>query len=181
MAIDSDRPEWLVVGQVSKPHGNKGELFVWPLTDSPEAVFADGRELLLGDREGQPGEDLEKLTVQSKRQYRRGWLVTVAEILDRNAAEDISGRYLLIPIDQAEPRAEGEHFYHELLGAEVVTVDGTAVGKVREVFDTDPAHLLEVKGEGKVHLIPFTAQVVKDVNTEARRIVIDPPEGLLEL
>ena len=181
MAIDSGRPEWLVVGQVSKPHGNKGEVLVWPLTDSPEAVFAEGRELLLGDTEGRPGDDLEKLTVRAKRPYKRAWLVTMAEIGDRTQAEDIAGRYLLIPLDQAEPRAEGELFYHELLGAEVVTVDGTTVGRVREVFDTDPAHLLEVKGEGKVHLIPFTNQVVKSGDAEARRIVIDPPEGLLEL
>ena len=65
MAGDSDRPDWLVVGQISKPHGNKGEVFVWPLTDSPDAVFAEGRELLLGDTEGEPGEDLEKLTVRA--------------------------------------------------------------------------------------------------------------------
>ena len=181
MTLDSDRPEWLVVGQVSKPHGNKGEVLVWPLTDSPEAVFAEGRELLLGDRDGGPGEDLEKLTVRARRPYKRAWLVTLAEIGDRNDAEDIAGRYLLIPMDQAEPRAEGELFYHELLGAEVVTVDGTSVGRVREVYDTDPAHLLEVKGEGKIHLIPFTEQVIRGVDREARRIVIDPPEGLLEL
>ena len=181
MSIDSDRPEWLVVGQISKPHGNKGELFVWPLTDSPEAVFAVGRELLLGDTDGAPGEKLEKLTVTGLRQYQRGWLMTVAGIDDRNAAEDIARRYLLIPIDQAEPRQDGEVFYHELLGADVMTVDGRTIGKVREVYDTDPAHLLEVKGEGKVHLIPFTGQVIREVDVEARRIVIDPPEGLLEL
>ena len=181
MSSDSGRPEWLVVGQISKPHGNKGEVFVWPLTDSPEAVFAEGRELLLGDVEGKAGEDLEKLTVVARRPYQRGWLVTLAEIGDRNAAEEIARRYLLIPTEQAEPKQEGEHFYHELLGSEVVTADGSVVGKVREVFDTDPAHLLEVKGEGKVHLIPFTSQVVKEVDAEARRIVIDPPEGLLEL
>ena len=178
---DSDRPEWLVVGQLSKPHGNKGELLVWPLTDSPEAVFAEGRELLMGDRNGQPGEVLEKLTVVARRAYKRAWLVTMAEIGDRNAAEEIAGRYLLIPIDQAEPRAEGEHFYHELLGSEVVTVEGTSVGRVREVYDTDPAHLLEVKAEGKIHLIPFTEQVIREVDRETRRIVIDPPDGLLEL
>ena len=181
MAGDSDRPDWLVVGQISKPHGNKGEVFVWPLTDSPDAVFAEGRELLLGDTEGEPGEDLEKLTVRARRPYQRGWLVTFDELEDRSAAEDIARRYLLIPMDQAEPKAEGEHFYHELLGSEVVTLDGTKVGRVREVYDTDPAHLLEVKGEGKVHLIPFTSQVVKEVDAETRRIVIDPPEGLLEL
>ena len=181
MSAGSDGPEWLVVGQVSKPHGNKGELLVWPLTDSPEAVFAEGRELLLGDTEGGTGEDPATLTIQARRPYKRGWLLTVDGIEDRNAAVEIAGRYLLIPTEQAEPRAEGELFYHELLGSEVVTVDGSTVGRVREVYDTEPAHLLEVKGEGKVHLIPFTSQVVKDVDTGARRIVIDPPDGLLEL
>jgi 16S rRNA processing protein RimM len=60
-------------------------------------------------------------------------------------------------------------------------VDGSLVGRVREVFDTEPAHLLEVKGVDGVHLIPFTEQVVKEVDAGSRRIVIDPPEGLLEL
>jgi len=181
MAAGSDRPEWLVVGQVSKPHGNKGEVLVWPLTDSPEAVFAEGRVLRLGDTEGRTGDEPVDVVVQARRPYRRGWLVTLADVEDRNAAEEISGRYLLIPIEEAEPREEGEHFYHELLGAEVVTVEGSVVGRVREVYDTEPAHLLEVKGEGRVHLIPFTSQVVKEVDAGTRRIVIDPPEGLLEL
>lgn len=181
MAGDSDRPDWLVVGQVSKPHGNKGEVMIWPLTDSPESVFADGRELVLGDTAGDAGDASETVRVVSKRPYRRGWLVTLDGIEDRSAVERIAGRYLLIPIDEAPPREEGELFYHELLGAEVVTADGTQVGRVREVFDTEPAHLLEVKGERGMHLIPFTRQVIREVDADARRIVIDPPEGLLEL
>ena len=181
MAGDSDRPDWLVVGQVSKPHGNKGEVMIWPLTDSPEAVFAEGRALVLGDTAGVPGEPPETVRVVAKRPYRRGWLGTLEGIEDRGAAERIAGRYLLIPIDEAPPREEGEIFYHELLGAEVVTTDGTEVGRVREVFETEPAHLLEVKGERGLHLIPFTRQVVREVDADARRIVIDPPEGLLEL
>ena len=56
------------------------------------------------------------------------------------------------------------------MGAEVVTTEGRAVGQVREVFETEPAHLLEVKGDGKVHLIPFTEQVVKEVDVERKRI-----------
>ena len=181
MASDSDRPEWLVVGQLSKPHGNKGEVMVWPLTDSPELVFAEGRELLLGDADGDLGAEPVRLVIEGRRPYRRGWLMTLAGIEDRSAVEAIAGRYLLIPIDEAPEREEGELFYHELLGAEVLTVDGENVGRVREVFDTEPAHLLEVKGERGLHLIPFTRQVVKEVDAGARRIVIDPPEGLLEL
>ena len=55
------------------------------------------------------------------------------------------------------------------------------VGQVREVYELEPAHLLEVKGDGKLHLIPFTEQVVKEVDVEHRRVVIEPPAGLLEL
>ncbi len=181
MTADSDRPSWLVVGQVSKPHGNKGEVMIWPLTDNPDAVFADGRELRLGDRDGRPGDDEEHIRIVSRRPYRRGWLLMLEGYEDRTDVEEIAGRYLLIPIDEASPRQEGEIFYHELLGAEVVTVGGEMVGRVREVFDTEPAHLLEVKGERGLHLIPFTRQVVREVDAGARRIVIDPPEGLLEL
>lgn len=181
MAGASDRPRWLVVGQVSKPHGNKGEVMVWPLTDSPDAVFAEGRALLLGDSDGDAGDASETVRIVSRRPYRRGWLLTLEDVEDRTAVEEIAGRYLLIPIEEAQPREEGELFYHELLGAEVVTVGGEMVGRVREVFETEPAHLLEVKGERGLHLIPFTNQVVKDVDAGARRIVIDPPEGLLEL
>ncbi|MGH7505131.1 MAG: ribosome maturation factor RimM, partial [Longimicrobiales bacterium] len=76
----------------------------------------------------------------------------------------------------------GEVFYHQLLGAEVVTVDGSVIGRVREVFETEPAHLLEVQSdEGRLHLIPFAERIVRRVDVDAGRITIDPPAGLLEL
>nr|NIP82651.1 16S rRNA processing protein RimM [Gemmatimonadota bacterium]NIQ58566.1 16S rRNA processing protein RimM [Gemmatimonadota bacterium]NIU78888.1 16S rRNA processing protein RimM [Gammaproteobacteria bacterium]NIX47565.1 16S rRNA processing protein RimM [Gemmatimonadota bacterium]NIY11936.1 16S rRNA processing protein RimM [Gemmatimonadota bacterium] len=82
--------------------------------------------------------------------------------------------------ERGEP-GEGEYYYHQLLGLEVETVDGEVVGRVREVYETEPRHLLEVKGGGRVRLIPFDRRIVRSVDPEARRLVIDPPEGLLEL
>lgn len=177
-----NEPEHLVVGQISKAHGTKGEVVVWPLTDRPDAVFVEDAELLLGEAEGIPGNAWESLTVESVRPFKKAFLVQFSGIEDRRDVEEYIGRYLLVPFSQVAPLEEGEVFYHQLLGLNVVTVDGLDVGSVREVFDTDPTHLLEVKEEsGKVRLIPFAAHIVKQVDVAGGRIVIDPPAGLLEI
>lgn len=177
-----EEPERLVVGHIAKPHGNRGELFVWPLTDRPEEVFAPGRQLLLGDDEGAAGEDAERVVVETVREFKRGLLVQLEGVESRTAAETLARRYLLLPMDALGPLEEGEIFYHQLLGASVETVEGATVGTVREVYETEPAHLLEVEGpEGKRHLVPFTERVIRAVDPAAKRVVIDPPAGLLEL
>lgn len=175
-------PEHLVVGHISKAHGTKGELFVMPLTDRPDAVFTPGSELFLGDDEGAVSADASIVVVESARSFKRGWLLKLQELDDRAEAESLAGLYFLLPIDALPPLDEDEFFYHELLGLRVETVDGAVVGRVREVFDTEPHHLLEVEApDGKARLIPFAERIVRDVDREAKRLVIDPPEGLLDL
>lgn len=176
------QPTHLVVGHLTKPHGTKGEVFVWPLTDSVDSVYALGNVLLVGDEQGKLGAEEETLVVESTRDFKRGLLVKFEGFADRAEVEHLCNRYLLIPIDQVAPRADGEVYYHELLGMRVVTKDGDEVGEVREVFETEPAHLLEVKSSaGKIHLVPFAERIVKKVDAENREIVISPPPGLLDL
>ncbi len=175
-------PERLVVGHIARAHGTRGEVYVWPLTDDPEAVFAPGRELILGDAFGEVGEDALTVAVEAAREFKRGLLVKLVTVDSRSAAEELAQRYLLAPVTALAPRQEGEVFYHELLGAAVETVAGAPVGTVREVYELEPAHMLEVEGpDGKRRLVPFTERIVRRVDPEARRVVIDPPEGLLEL
>ncbi|HEX6133098.1 MAG TPA: ribosome maturation factor RimM [Longimicrobiales bacterium] len=174
-------PGHLVVGHVTKAHGTKGELFVWPLTDRPEVVFAPGRELLVGDEDGVVDDDAPLVAVESARPFKRGLLIKFEELKTREDADELAQRYLLLPADLLPPLEEGEFFYHQLLGMTVETVAGVQVGHVREVYETEPHHLLEVEGDGRRHLIPFAARIVREVDTGANRIVIDPPAGLLEL
>jgi 16S rRNA processing protein RimM len=174
-------PETLVVGHVTRAHGTKGEVFVWPLTDRPAEVFARGTVLIAGDEEGGPGDAEETVTVEGSRAFKRGILLKLAGVDDRNTAEVFARRYLLVARVSLSPLAEDEVYYHQLLGLEVVTSEGEAVGRVREVFETEPAYLLEVRGPEKVHLIPFTERVIRKVDVEAGRVVIKPPPGLLEL
>lgn len=177
-----EAPDHLVVGHVTKAHGTKGEVFVWPLTDRPEETFAEGESVVLGDENGKLAADSFELVVERSRSFKRGRLVKFEGRDDRDAVGELAGRYLLRPIEGLGALEEGEIFYHQLLGAEVVTAEGVEVGRVREVYETSPAHLLEVKSaSGKLHLIPFADRIVKRVDVEAGRIVIKPPPGLLEL
>lgn len=185
MAADTGEralPEHLVVGHITKAHGTKGELFVWPLTDHPDEVFAPGSELLLGNEHGEVDPTAPRVIVESVRPFKRGLLVKLERFDSREDTDELAQRYVLLPTDAVPPLEEGEVFYHDLLGMSVVTVSGEVVGRVREVFETDPHHLLEVKSDaGKLHLIPFAERIVREVDVSARKIVIDPPEGLLEL
>jgi 16S rRNA processing protein RimM len=177
-----NQPSHLVVGHVTKPHGTKGEVFVWPLTDSVAEVYAPSHEVLIGDEHGKLDPEGGALVVESVRNFKRGLLVKFVGVTDREDVAELGNRYLLIPIEQVTPRGDDEVYYHELLGMQVVTRDGEMVGEVREVYETEPAHLLEVKSaSGKVHLIPFADRIVTQVDAENRQIVIKPPPGLLDL
>lgn len=175
-----DNPPFLVVGHLNKAHGTRGELFVWPLTDHPETHFAPGVVHLPGDDEGHaPSPDLAPLTIESVRAYRKGFLAKFRGIDDRTAAEQVRGRYLLRPFDTIDELAEGEVFYHELLGSTVVTSDGSVLGSVSEVYAVKPADLLEVAGPDGTIMLPLIPEMVVEIDREARRVVVDPPEGLL--
>ena len=175
-------PAYLVVGHLNKAHGTKGELFVWPLTDHPEGSFAPGVILYLGDEEGRsPDSTHATVALLSARPFKKGFLVSLEGVETRDEAEALRGRYLLRPIEELEELEEGEVFYHQLLGLEVVTEAGQVLGRVAEVYELRPADLLEVKGPGKTHYIPFLSSIVKRVELESGQLVIDPPEGLLDL
>ena len=174
-------PSYLVVGHINKAHGTKGELFVWPLTDHPESTFAPGVILYLADEAGAvPDTSSPSLAVEAVRPFRRGYLVRFPGVLDRTQAEAFHGRYLLRPMSELEEPEEGEVFYHQLLGMKVHTVAGEDLGEIVEVYELQPADLLEIRGERGTFHIPFLKSIVKELDKEAGTLIMDPPDGLLE-
>ena len=175
-------PSHLVVGYLNKPHGIRGEIYVSPLTDHPESVYASGVVLSLGGAEDdEPDPDLPPLRVEDTRPFRTGLLVRFGGVDDRNQADLLTGRYLFAAVDDLEPLEEGEVYYHQLVGMKVETAEGQAVGSVTQVYELHPADLLEVQGPGTVVMIPYRREIVVEVDLAGGRIVVDPPEGLLDL
>lgn len=171
----------LIVGEVRRAHGIKGECFVAPATDDVASVYAEGRIFRIGDGEGRAAEPALSLTLQVARVFKGGLIVRFAELRDRNAADAIRGRTLLIPAEDVRPLDEGEFFLHDLIGLEVVTADGARVGEVREVYEAGAGHFLGVDDGERERLIPLDGSIVQDVDIEAGRIVIAPTPGLLEI
>jgi 16S rRNA processing protein RimM len=175
-------PGFLAVGHLTRAHGLLGEFFVASLTDHPEGSFAPGVVLLLGDATGLvPDPDLPPLRVVAARAFKGGLIVEFAGVESRSEAETLRGRYLLRPTSELEPPAEGEYWQHQLVGLEVFTVEGRRLGTVRALYELAPSGLLEVAGEGKEYLLPFREEIVVEVDVEGGRMVVDPPEGLLDL
>jgi 16S rRNA processing protein RimM len=175
-------PGFLVVGHLDKPHGIRGELVVSLHTDHPDRTFVPGAVVQLADASGDaPDPALPPLCLESARPFRRGLIVAFDGIETRTEAEVLRGRYLLLARTEIAPLEEGEVFHHQLLGMEVVTVEGEAVGEVAWVHDLIPTVLLEVQGEERELMIPFRPEIVVQVDAGRRRIVVDPPEGLLDL
>ena len=149
----------LEVGVVVKPHGLRGEVAVDAITNRAEARFTPGA-VLASDRGA--------MEVVAARPHQGRWLVTFAGVADRNAAEELRGLVLRAePLDEA-----GALWVHQLIGAEVVGVDGSRYGTVEAVEANPASDLLVLDGE---RLVPL----VFVVSHEEGRVVIDPPEGLL--
>lgn len=171
---------WLIVGAVQKPHGIKGELFVRVETDHPQAVFAAGRVLQLGDEKGRPTEGT--ITVERARAFKGGLLLKTAEHGGRDATlEGLRGVSLLIPAGEAAPLAEDETFVHQLVGLRV-HADGEDVGVVDDVYEMAAGWYLGVRRPGRKELlVPFVREMVRRVDPAEGVLELAPPPGLLEL
>ena len=174
-------PDLTIVGRVRRAHGIHGELVVEPLTDVPDAVFAPGRRVFAGTVAGDPAPDGRALLVEESRPFKGGWIVAFASIADRNEAERWRERYLLAPRSELPPLTEGEFYLHDLLGLSVVNaVTLDVVGDVTDVYELPQGIVLDVRRPGGSVLVPFRPEVVTAVDLASRRILIMPPEGLIE-
>jgi 16S rRNA processing protein RimM len=170
--------ELLLVGRVAKAHGILGELAVDIHTDEPDERFAPGAVLTarLRDRSTRP------VTVSTARAHSGRLLVRFDEVPDRTAAESMRGAQLLVDAEELPPSDDPDAFYdHELEGLNVVLTDGTSVGAVVEIARSPGGELLVLKKEdGTEALVPFVSAIVPEVDVKGGRVVIDPPEGLLD-
>ena len=174
-------PDLTIVGRVRKAHGIRGELVIEPLTDAPDAVFAPGRRVFAGTVDGDPSPDGRELTVEESRPFKGGWIVAFTGIPDRNEAERWRERYVLAPASELEPIRDDEVYVHDLLGMSVeLETSHEVIGVVADVYQLPQSLMLDVRREKGSVLIPFRSEVVTRVDRETRRVVISPPDGLLE-
>lgn len=166
----------VTVGRVGRAHGIRGEVTVEARTDDPDARFGAGAQLHTEPQAAGP------LTISSARRHGERLLVRFTGVADRTAAEGLRGVRLLADVDPDERPDDPDEFYdHQLAGLPAVMIDGTHVGEVTEVVHLPGHDLLALRApDGREILVPFVAQIVPEVDLAGGRVVLDPPEGLLD-
>jgi 16S rRNA processing protein RimM len=171
----ADEPE-LLVGIVRRPHGLAGEVSVEPLTDFPER-FASGSVVTW-----RRGSDSRELRVAGARPHGDRLLVSFEGVGDADAARALQEGELSIPGAAATPPPEGFFYSHEIVGWECVDTAGRRLGAAAGLEKAPGSPLLSVtRDDGSEALVPFVDGIVVEVDRKNRRIVLDPPEGLMEL
>jgi 16S rRNA processing protein RimM len=162
----ADAPDGVIVGRVVGAHGLRGELRVRLLGEGDNDLNA-GSSVRLAREEGDP--KAVEARVRAIGSGRRGEARLALEGVDsREAAEALRGRLVLAPAGHLEPLADGEYYQYELVGCRVE--DGVLV-----VVDDGGG-----REASREHLIPAVGEFLREVDLEARRIVIDAPPGLLD-
>ncbi|MFD1658373.1 ribosome maturation factor RimM [Streptomyces caeni] len=166
----------LVVARIGRAHGVKGEVTVEVRTDEPELRLAPGAVLATDPASAGP------LTIETGRVHSGRLLLRFEGVGDRNAAEALRNTLLIAEVDpDALPEGEDEYYDHQLIDLDVVTKDGTQVGRITEISHLPSQDLFVVeRPDGSEVLVPFVEEIVTDIDLREQRAVIDPPPGLID-
>ena len=168
--------EMVAVGRVARAHGNRGAVVVNPETDFPATRFREGRVVHV-----RRGEVVAALTVATVRFQDGRPIVAFREIATMTDAEALAGLELRVPEVELETLPEHAYYRHALVGCRVLTSSGVLVGAVVAVEgERDGSRLVIGTPTGEV-LVPLAEEICRRVDPEAGEIVIEPPEGLLDL
>lgn len=96
----------------------------------------------------------------------------LAGVNDRNAAETLQGMEVAVAREELPPAEADEYYWDDLIGLTVVNLAGEELGKVAGLLETGAHDIMKVSG-AQERLIPFTDPIIREVDTEARRIVVD--------
>ncbi len=171
----------VVVGRIGRPHGVRGQVTVEVRTDDPDLRFAPGAVLLTEPGERGP------LTVVGARWHSGSLLLQVSTpdgtvVADREAADALRNTRLLVPVGDLPDLDDPDVFYdHQLVGLSARLADGTVLGEVTAVRHEGAETLVVRRAEGGELLVPFVTAIVPTVDVAGGFLVVDPPEGLLEL
>jgi 16S rRNA processing protein RimM len=166
-------PDFLVIGQIVKPHGIRGEVLVKVLTDFPER-FDTMKNIYLGDKTS-----AQMYRVKATRWHKDKVLCTFETVLDRDAAEKLRGLYLEIPIEEAMPLDPDTYYHHQLIDLAAVTDEGVYLGQVTEILETGANDVYIIHGPRGEILLPATMEVIVSIDLEARQMTVHLLEGLI--
>ena len=168
----------VAVGRVARPHGLRGEVIVNPETDFPERRFRLGEVVYT-----KIDDEVQACRIRAVRFHAGRPLVALDGVETMSQAEALASLELRVPEQTLAPLPSGTYYQHDLMGCEVTTVGGAVVGTVTAVQGALGATRLLVRSPNQADEIevPLAEPICVQVDPEHKTIVVDPPDGLLDL
>lgn len=160
-------------GKITGAHGIKGALKFQVYTESLE-YYAPEVPLLLREPNGKAYE----VRAVKAAPNGKSVLLMLDGVTDRNRAEALAGSLLFVPKSILPEPADGEFYWYELIGLNVVEAGGRDLGKLDHIFETGSNDVYVVKKGGQELLLPALPHVILDIDLEAKRMTVQIPEGL---
>ena len=170
----------ILVGRILRAHGIRGEMKVLPETDDPKRLLALERVFIGQNEKTALSRGVKSVRFQHSR---KGTIVLldVEGIDSREAAEELRKALVFAQQNDLPALEEDEFYWHDLIGCSVETDAGVVIGSVKDVLEMPAQRVLVVKREGQTDaMIPAVDEFIERIDTETRRIVIRPIEGMLE-
>jgi 16S rRNA processing protein RimM len=168
----------IAVGIIRKAHGVRGEASIEPWTDSPER-FEELSSVALVSPDGTK---IRAVEIEGTRAHGDRALVKFAGVETPEAVQLLQGWTIEIPEDEARSLDEDEYFIHDLIGLRLFDAEGRDRGVVVDVLEGGGGLLLSVKrADGKTFELPFAADLCTEIDLDAKKIVVNLPEGLDDL
>jgi 16S rRNA processing protein RimM len=166
----------VVVGRIGRPHGVRGEVTVEVRTDDPDLRFVPGAVLRTDPPERGP------VTIAGVHWHSGTLLLRLEGIDSREAAETVRNTELLVGVaDLPEIEDPDSYYDHQLVGLTARLPDGGVLGEIVVVRHEAQDLLVVRRADGPDVLIPFVSAIVPTVDLDGGYVVVDPPEGLLDL
>lgn len=162
----------LTIGRILKPHGIRGDVRVLPLTDFPERFF-ELKRVFVGTPEKNQRFPVTRASIHGK-----VVLLGLAGVDSRNEAEKLRNHLVMIPESERVELPPDHYFVYELIGMDCYKTDGSRVGKVTEVFQTGANDVYVVEGPTGVHYVPAVKALIKEIDLEEKRVVIEWLDGM---
>lgn len=169
-------PEFLLLGEILRPHGIRGELRMRLLTDYPERI----NELEQVHLARKPGAKSTTYPVEHLRLHQNYGLLKLKNIGDRTEADVLRGMFVMVRLEDAVPLEDDEYYLYQLIGMQVETETGAALGELTEVIETgaNDVYVVAHPVHGDV-LLPATDEVVISIDFEQNRMTVRLMDGLL--
>ena len=168
--MDAAAGRLVVLGRITGVFGLRGELKVESYTEPSEGICGYTPWLL---RKGDATDGaLDERAVAAGRPHGKGVVVELQGVTDIDQARALIGSEVLVPRSALPPTAAGEHYWNDLEGMKVVTVDGVELGEVDHLFETGANDVMVVRGE-RERLLPYIPDVIVEVDAEGRTIRVD--------